>query len=305
MRVYTGAFDRRALALHVRATMPSSRREFLATIGGAAFGIACGRTAGSRANAPVRRLDRLGVQLYTLRDLAAKDLAGTLAQVAQIGYKEVEFAGYHGKSAREVRAMLDANGLTAPSAHIGLEIIEKNAAQVFDDARVVGHEYITVPFLMPDQRRTLDDFRRISTRLNQAGRAASEAGLKVAYHNHDFELKAIDGMMPLEVMMAGTDPTLVGFEMDVYWVTNAGSSPIDWLDRHADRISMLHLKDSGGPPDHQIREVGSGTIDFAGVLARARNVRHFFVEHDRPSDAIASIRASYQYLAALNIPTIA
>ena len=285
--------------------MSSSRREFLATIGGAAFGMACGRTVSSSANAPVRRLDRIGVQLYTLRDLAAKDLAGTLAQVAQIGYKEVEFAGYHGKSAREVRAMLDANRLTAPSAHIGLEIIEKNTAQVFDDARIVGHEYITVPFLMPDQRRTLDDFRRIATRLNVVGRAANEAGLKVAYHNHDFELKPIDGMMPLEVMMAATDPSLVSFEMDVYWVTNAGSSPTDWLDRHGDRISMLHLKDSGPAPEHQIRDVGAGTVDFAGILARARNVSHFFVEHDRPTDAIASIRASYTYLAALNIPATA
>ena len=285
--------------------MPSSRREFLATVGGAAFGIACGRAVSSGTNAPVRRLDRIGVQLYTLRDLAAKDLAGALAQVAQIGYREVEFAGYHGKSAREVRTMLDANGLTAPSAHIGLEIIERNAAQVFDDARVVGHEYITVPFLMPDQRRTLDDFRRIATRLNQAGRAASEAGFKLAYHNHDFELKPIDGMVPLDVMMAATDPMLVSFQIDVYWVTNAGGSPIDWLERHGDRISMLHLKDSGPAPELQIREVGAGTIDFAAILARARNVRHFFVEQDRSADPIASIRASYRYLAGLDIPTIA
>ena len=285
--------------------MPSSRREFLATLGGAAFGVACGRGAGGTTNSPARRLDRIGVQLYTLRDLAAKDLAGTLAQVAQVGYREVEFAGYHGKTAREVRAMLDANNLVAPSSHVGLDMIEKNAAQLFEDARIVGHQYLTVPFLMPDQRRTLDDYRRVATRLNAAARAANEAGLKVAYHNHDFELRPIDGMMPLEVMMAGTDPQLVSYEMDVYWVTNAGSSPLDWLERHGDRITMLHLKDSGGAPQHEIRDVGSGTIDFPSILARARNVRHYFVEHDRPTDPLATIRASYRYLAALNIPATA
>lgn len=287
------------------APMSSSRREFLATLGGAAFGIACGGRAGTATNAPVRRLDRIGVQLYTLRDLAARDLAGTLAQVAQVGYKEVEFAGYHGRSAREVRAMLDANGLAAPSSHVPLDALLRNAAQVFDDARTVGHQYLTVPFLRPDQRRTLADYRSVATQLNQAGRAASEAGLRVAYHNHDFELKPIEGMVPLEVMMAATDPGLVSFEIDVYWVTNAGASPLEWLERHGDRITMLHLKDSGGAPAHDIRDVGTGMIDFGGVLARARNVRHFFVEHDRPADPLASIRASYRYLAALDIPALA
>ncbi len=282
--------------------MPSSRREFLATLGGAAFGIACGRNASSSANAPVRRLDRIGVQLYTLRDIAAKDLAGTLAQIAAIGYREVEFAGYHGKTAREVRAILDANSLTAPSTHVPLDMIFANSAKLFEDARVVGHQYLTVPWLNPDQRRTIDDYRRVATRLNEAGRAAKEAGLQVAYHNHDFELKPIEGMVPLEVMMAATDPTLVSFEMDVYWVTNAGSSPVEWLDRHGDRVSMLHLKDSAGAPGHEMRDVGSGTIDFRTVLSRARNVKHFFVEHDQPADALASIRSSYRHLAALDFP---
>jgi sugar phosphate isomerase/epimerase len=285
---------------------PQNRRSFLATLGAAALGCATGGAPAAAAafgsGAPgTRKLDRIGLQLYTVRDAAAKDLPGTLARVAQIGYRDVEFAGYHGRSAQEIRDLLERTGLRAPSSHIPFAELTGNWKKTLDDAKVIGHEYLTIPWLGDAQRGSIEDWKRTASLFNTRAFEAKGAGLKFAYHNHDFEFRTVGGLVPMDVLLAETDPTLVSFEMDLYWVVRAARDPLEYLAKYPNRFSMFHAKDSAGPPDHRMVSVGSGIIDFKHILAEGQRigVRHVFVEHDNPADAFESIATSYQYLSKL------
>jgi len=239
------------------------------------------------------------MELYTVRSLTAKDLAGTLAQLAKIGYKEVEFAGYQGHSAADVRAMLDQNGLTAPSAHIDLPKIETEADTTFADAKVVGHRWITVPSLPRGPRQTVDDWKQIAARFNAAAKKVNDAGFKFAFHNHNDVFRKAGDELPIDILMHETDPALVSYQMDVYWVVNGGGNPVELLGKYPGRFKMLHLKDSMGAPDHKMADVGAGTIDFKTILARSKGVENYFVERDDPTDPMASATASFKYLSQL------
>jgi sugar phosphate isomerase/epimerase len=279
-----------------------TRRTFLATLGAAALGIASrDALADGILLAPKRKLKKVGLQLYTVRDLMKADLPGTLRKVAQIGYKEVEFAGYFGRSPAQIRALLKQNGLTSPSSHIGLDILEKDSVRAFADAKAIGHQWVTMPYIPEERRKTVDDWNKIIDLLNQLGPQAKAAGLRLAYHNHDFEIRPVNGVRPLDMMLDKTDPSLVDFEMDLYWVVFGGGDPIDFFNRHPKRFAMVHVKDSAGPPDNKMVDVGKGTIDFPKIFAQSdkAGIKHYFVEHDQPADPIATIRNSYRYLHAL------
>jgi sugar phosphate isomerase/epimerase len=279
-----------------------TRRTFLATLGVAAIGIASrDALADGVLLAPHRKLKKVGLQLYTVRDLMKADLPGTLRKVAQIGYKEVEFAGYYGRTPAQIRALLKQNGLTSPSSHIGLDILEKDSVRAFADAKAIGHQWVTMPYIPEERRKTVDDWNKIIDLLNQLGPQAKAAGLRLAYHNHDFEIRPVDGVRPLDMMLSKTDPALVDFEMDLYWVVFGGGDPLDFFNRYPKRFALVHVKDSAGPPDNKMVDVGKGTIDFPKIFAQSdkAGIKHYFVEHDQPADPIATIRNSYKYLAAV------
>jgi sugar phosphate isomerase/epimerase len=282
--------------------MAQTRRTFLATIGAGMVAVACRRagatSAVSAAPAGQRRIRAVGIQLYTLRRPAAADLAGTLGQLSKIGYKEIEFAGFYNHPATEVRDILKANGLTAPSTHVGLNEIQDTPAKLFEESHLVGHEWITVPSLS-GRRETVDDWKRTADQFNKAAAQVKAAGFRFAFHNHNAELKKIDGQTPLELLVGGTDPALVSFEMDIYWVVNGGGDPVALIDKYPDRFKMLHVKDSMGPPDHKMADVGAGVIDFKTIFAHAKSAEHYFVEHDQPADPIASAAASYKTLSTM------
>lgn len=274
-----------------------SRRAFTAACLGAGAALAGVSLAGvpARAAAAARRARPLGLQLYTVRTPLRADFAGTLAAVAAAGYAEVEFAGYHGHAPADVRRLLERHALAAPAAHVPWERIASASPATLAEAAEVGHRYVVVPWLPEQARGDADAWRRTAERLDRAGRAASAAGLRLGYHNHDFELRPTrDDAIPLDLLIAGTDPAHVTFELDLYWLVRAGADPADWLARHPGRVELVHVKDSAGPPDHRMTDVGAGTIDFAALLPRAERagVRHFFVEHDAPADPLASMRAS-------------
>jgi sugar phosphate isomerase/epimerase len=279
--------------------MSQDRRTFLSTLGAAAVAARGPRLLGGLLAPRAAKLQRIGMELYTVRSLTAKDLAGTLAQLAKIGYKEVEFAGYQNHSATEVRAMLDQNGLTAPSAHIDLAKIESEADQTFADAKVVGHHWITVASLPRGPRQTADDWKQIAARFNAAGKSVQAAGFRFAFHNHNDVFRKAGDELPIDILMRETDPALVSYQMDVYWVVNGGGNPVDLLQRYPGRFKMLHLKDSMGAPDHKMADVGAGTIDFKAILARAKGIENYFVERDDPTDPMASAAASFNYLSRL------
>jgi sugar phosphate isomerase/epimerase len=279
--------------------MAQDRRTFLATLGGLTLSMGWARTALADLAEPARKkLSRIGIQLYTLRSKAEKDLAGTLAEVAKIGYKEVELAGFYNHPASEVRDLLKQNGLTAPSSHVSLEQIEKDSARTFADARTVGNQWITVPSLA-GKHATVDDWKRAAADLNRAADLARAEGFRFAYHNHNMEIRRIGDVMPLEVLLANTDQSLVSYEMDIYWVVNGGGNPVELLDKHPGRFKMLHVKDSAGPPEHKMVDVGAGVIPFKTIFEHAKGIEHYFVEHDNPPDPFADAAASFNYLKNL------
>jgi sugar phosphate isomerase/epimerase len=223
----------------------------------------------------------------------------TLEQVARVGYKEVEFAGYFGTPPARLRRWLDDFGLTAPAAHVSL--LDGNLSRLLDDAAELGHRYLVQASLPLLQRRSLDTFRRAAASLNQAGELARTRGVAVAYHNHDFEFRPTGGIVPYDVLLAETDPALVWMEIDVYWMAKANRDPLRYFAAHARRFRLCHLKDidQGG----KITEVGRGRIDFSAILRQREQagLRHFFVEHDKPRDPLDSIRTSYTQVQKLTM----
>jgi sugar phosphate isomerase/epimerase len=279
-----------------------TRRNFFATLGVAALGIASRKApAASDPSLPPRMLERIGLQLYTVRDVMKADLPGTLAKVAAIGYKEVEFAGYFGRTPAQIRELLHRNGLASPSNHFPFESLQKGWQQTLDDANAIGHQWVTIAWIPEEKRRTLGDWNGLAALFNRAAAQAKSAGLRFAYHNHDVELRKIGGKSPLDVLLTETDPSLVDFEMDLYWAVFGGGDPLDFFSRYPKRFPMVHVKDSSGPPDNRMVDVGKGTIDFRSIFAESdrAGIKHYFVEHDSPPDPINTIRNSYDYLRAL------
>lgn len=252
---------------------------------------------------PAAPIEPIGVQLYTVRDELARDFDGTLARVASIGYREVETAGYAGRKAVQVRESLRRVGLEAPSAHIPLESLGRDWQRTLEDAHTVGHRYLIMPWLDERDRKSLDSYRRIADRLNRAGEAATRAGLRFGYHNHDFEFQPIDGKLPYDLLLESTDPEHVCFEMDLYWITKGGQDPLRYFERWPGRFPAVHVKDSAGPPSHRMADVGAGTIDWKRIFQHRSKagIEHFFVERDDPPDGFTSIAASYKYLDGLEL----
>jgi sugar phosphate isomerase/epimerase len=273
---------------------PLSRRAFLRH--SVLLSAACTPLGNSLAQG--RQITRPGLQLYTLRNELAQDFEGTLARVAALGYKEMEFAGYFDRTPAEIRAILDRNGLTSPAAHIQLAAVRNDLDAMIESALTIGQRYIVIPFLQPNER-TLGDFERLIETLNHAGEAARSAGLKMAYHNHDFEFTPIDGHIPYELLLEQTDPELVDFELDLYWIRYAGVDQTRYFDKYPGRFSMLHVKDMSANRD--MADVGRGLIDFAEIFSHQDRAgfQHFFVEHDRPGDGLASVAVSVQTLRQL------
>jgi len=273
------------------------RREFIGTMGALA---ATAVLPACRTARTTNRISKIGLQLYTVRDLMKNDVEGTLAAVAGAGYTEVEFAGYFDKSAADIKAMLDRHGLTSPSLHQG-NIAADAWAKALDAAHVIGHQYIVVPWIPVELRKTLDDWKRIAADFTRIAAAAKAAGIQMAYHNHDFEFPLVEGKVPYDVLLAETDPNLVKLEIDLYWITKGGQDPLTYFARWPGRIPLVHVKDGKGPPDWAMTEVGSGAIDWKRIFAKSQQagIQHYFVEHDQPADPIASITTSCAYLKKL------
>ena len=277
-----------------------TRREFLGTAGAllVSAGLPSTRASGSRAH--VTKLGPIGVQLSTVRDAMKKDFAGTLARVAQIGYREVEFAGYFGHSPQEISSLLKRNGLTSPSAHIGMPVLGAEWDKTIADALVVGHRYLVCPWI-DEKYRTADGFKQVAKSFNAAGERAKSAGIQFAFHNNTYEFTPVSGKIPYDLLLAETDPALVVMEMDVFWLRNGGADPVDYFSRYPGRFPMLHIKDMDAAK--KMVDVGKGVIDWKAILRRRdlAGTKHVFVEHDAPADPFASIRDSLAYLSSLEV----
>jgi sugar phosphate isomerase/epimerase len=252
----------------------------------------------------VERLGRIGLALYTVRREAERDFDATLAEVAAIGYRELDMYIYaSGREATETRAALDRAGLTCPSARVTTASLYRGWDRFLDAAVKLGARYITLANVPPDERRAMRDWHELAEVFNRAGDAASRAGLTFCYHCHDFDFAPLEGKVPYDLVLAETDPRLVHVQMDVYWFSRGGRDPVSELRRLRGRVATLHLKDMDATPARRITTVGRGSIDFARVLRAATDVgvRHFFAEEDDPRPpALAAARAAYEHLRRLD-----
>jgi sugar phosphate isomerase/epimerase len=221
------------------------------------------------------------LQLYTVRDACAEDFFGTLKKVAEIGYAGVELAGFNGKEPNDVNRVLDDNGLIVAGAHVGLGEFEKGD-EVIATYQSLGAKSLAVPYLAPEQRTSLDDYKKLAATLQTIGAKVTAAGMELCYHNHDFEFEKFGGDIPAyDVLFDSTDPAIVKIEMDAFWVRKAGYDPVDYIKKYAGRVPLIHVKDMG--TDGRFAEVGEGTTDFSAIFAAAESIggtKFYVVEQD-------------------------
>lgn len=279
-----------------------NRRTFLGTLG---LATAVPQLACSTAPGPAgRRLRRVGIQLYTLRDDAQRDLERTLGDIARIGYTDVELLGSmnnFGMPPKQLRAILDRLGLRAPSTHVGGEAFDDLERQI-ETAQILGHDYLVLAGLPAGDNTTLDGYRRWADRLNEAGRRALASGLHVGFHDEPVDFKVIDGVLPYDVITERTDAALVRLQLDTGNIAMAGGDPFDYLKRLGTRYWLFHVKDvpSRGAPNDT--ELGKGVLDVKRLLAGIDRIdeKWLFVEQETyPGAPLDSARRNYAYLSTL------
>lgn len=237
-----------------------------------------------------------------------------LKQIAAIGYRELE--GDYPTLLR-IGASAKAMGLNPISCHIPVGAIGDDSysgvgiEKIFADLQGLGTKYAVVPYFAEDQRK-LAVFQAFGAKMNKAGALAKKHGLQLAYHNHAFEWAQMDGKRVFDIMFGNTDPKLVQFEVDVFWLSVGGIKPVEFLNAHAGRVPLLHLKDKAQEqqvqfnehvPHETFKEVGNGTLDFPAIVQTADKigVKHFFVEQDwTPGDPLASLKQSFDYVKGLH-----
>jgi sugar phosphate isomerase/epimerase len=271
----------------------------------------------TQLDALAQKQSKIGVQLYTLREQLPKDLEGTLKKVAGLGYREVELFGYSdgkffGKTPKEFRSMLQGLGLTAPSGHYttgnttpsSKGTLTNDWNRAVEDAAAMGQKYMICAYLFPDERKTLDDYKRHIELFNKSAEVCRKSGIQFGYHNHDFEFETLSGQTPYDLILKETDPKLVKMELDLYWIAFAGKDPVTYFKQHPGRFPLWHVKDMEKSPERSFAEVGRGSIDFQRIFdaKKTAGLQHFFVEQDvtkRPP--LESIEISIQNVKKLKI----
>jgi sugar phosphate isomerase/epimerase len=302
--------------------MPRNRRQFIrdAALGAGGAALALGTSSILRAD-PFGM--PIGLQLYTVRKEMQKDLEGTLKKVAAIGYPEVELYSFFGKTPAQMKRLLDQARLTAPSGHTTAHDLRENPQAKVDYAKQLGLSYLVCAFPAPanpnlfkgniSRDLTLDDWKWLAGFFNRVGERANQAGIHFCYHGHNFEFRKYDGVVAYDYLLEHTDPQLVNFEMDCYWVSRAGLDPVAYFEKYPGRFPLLHIKDMkpGFAPTTDLAEgakafteVGRGVINWKRIFqyARRAGMKYYFVEQDVCSDPIFQcIKISYEYLHHLQV----
>jgi sugar phosphate isomerase/epimerase len=246
------------------------------------------------------RHDQIALQLYTLRVLAAEDLAGTLRSVSAAGYRAVELAGLPETAPAELKRMLDDNGLQPIASHEGIERLRADAGAVAGRLVELGCPRVIVPWMPEADRATAAAVRAFASELAAYARRMAEEGIKLGYHNHDFEFGAMEGSTIWEIFL-GALPSVVELELDVYWASVGGRDPVAEIGAIADRVRLLHMKDRAAGPTPRDAPVGEGTLAMPAIVeaADAAGVEWFIVEQDEPAEPLANIATSLRYLETL------
>jgi len=295
-----------------------SRRSFLLS---ATAGVAAGSLLPQTVLADHHGKIVPGIQLWTVKSEAEKDLVGTLKKVFAAGFRDIEFAGYYGKSPAELGKMMRDMGFNLVSTHFGAGDIAKNGAQIIADAKTLGLKYIVCssPGVTPEKEKLpweermkavdLNDWKWNAELFNKFGKQVTEAGMEFGYHNHSAEFKMMDGKTAFDWLFDLTDRKHVKVELDVGWVAVAGADPIALLDKYKDRVIALHVKDvakrTSADKDPASVALGEGTVDWKKVLGTAKKhgTKSFFYEQEEPftRPILESVKISGDYLKTLAI----
>ena len=252
---------------------------------------------------------KIGLQLYTMRAALAKDAKGTIEKIGATGYTDVETFGFTGNKffgfdPVAFRNLLNANNLISTSGHYGLNnYLYQNAPddevkKIIDAVNTLGQKYLTIPSL-PRSAKSAEEYKPVAERMNKAATLCKDGGVTLAYHNHDFEFIQLPGGTGYDVLLAETDPSLVKFELDLYWAVKGGQDPISLFKKQPGRFHLWHVKDMDKTVNTKNTEVGLGSIDFKKIFKHAKlsGMRHFYVEMDTfQIDPFESIAKSYQFI---------
>ena len=313
-----------------------NRREFLAFSSAA---MAAGTLRIATAGPDVKKV---GVQLFSVPKLLEKDFRGAIALLASMHYTEVELfgpytfsapesvatwksitpqlgfngSGFFGLSVNQVRAIMREQHMKVPAMHTDLLTLKTRMGELSEAAHSLGAQYVVLPSIPEEYRKTLEDYRRMADTFNSIGESARGKGVRFCYHNHGYGLHETEGKIPLKVLIDHTDPSLVFLEMDIYWTTAGGGDPVELLKAYPSRYKLLHFKDmkekrrfkgDGGDPSQWIElfpymtSVGDGVIDIKSIVSQAHRagVEHFIVEQDMVADPEVALRRSADYLLQL------
>jgi sugar phosphate isomerase/epimerase len=254
---------------------------------------------------------QIGLQLYTVREQTVRDMPGTLRRVAEIGYGAVEFAGWGSSMPREIREVLDGEGIRAIGAHVPFVDLETRPLQALAECAIVGCDWVVVPSVPEGWRSSPEQVGRLGERLNSLGELCRAEGLRLAYHNHDVEFMPLDGadrpdgngaLTAWSIVAAETSPELVDLELDLYWAAFAGREPHEVLRAAGDRIRLVHMKDMAADEARSDAPVGEGSLPWAAILEAAEEARveWFIIEQDEPRDAFADVERSLRNLRRLS-----
>jgi sugar phosphate isomerase/epimerase len=279
-----------------------TRRTFLSSSSAAAAVMLSGVGHAASLGLPI------GLQLYSVRTLLPTDYAGTLKQIAALGYKEVEAAGFFNMPVEQVKAAMQSAGLRCVSAHYSLALLLQHLDEILPFCKSLGAGFVVCSSPMHQQPGvkgplSLDDWRWSADQFNQVASKVEDAGMRFAYHNHYAEFGAIGGVLPYDVLLKNTDPKKVSFELDCGWVIVGGQDPLHYLKEYPTRIVMLHVKDfkNNKPPSV---ELGTGSVDYVPIFAAAAaagHVRHAFVEQEEFQGPIMeALKVDAQYMKRLH-----
>lgn len=285
-----------------------NRKHFLKLSSSAALSMAFASCTGGKASGNRGTINNLGIQLYSLRDDLPQDPKKILKQLASFGYKEIEsYEGekgmFWGMSNKDFKKYMDSLGMTIISSHCDhTKDFERKAAE----AGAIGMKYLICPWI--GKQRKLDDYKKAADSFNQAGEICRKNGLRFAYHNHDYTFRLQNNEYPQDILMNNTDPALVDFEIDLYWVVTANQDPVEWMKKYRWRFKLCHIKDrKKNTPfregeDNQSCIIGKGSIDYKTILGEAKNLgmQHYILEQEAYEKApIDCVKEGAAYLNKL------
>jgi sugar phosphate isomerase/epimerase len=313
----------------------NTRRHFLKTSAATLAGLSISQ---SIIAGLLKKQGNIGIQLFSIPGMVAADFTGTMKRLADIGYKEIEFFGpyefsapetiegwkpfaerlgitknaFYGHSPSEVKKILKDLGLSTPSAHIDMLTLRKNMGPAMEGLSALGVKYVVVPAIAnPDER---SDFSKLADEFNTFGEQMSKYGITFVYHNHGYEHAPKDGKVLMDVLLTETDPKKVKFELDIFWMTAAGASPLEYLNKYPGRFKLLHLKDAseqvrfsgdGQTADQwfaiftKMADPGTGVLDIPAIIdaAKKSGADHFYLERDLAPEPEKTLTGSFTYLS--------